>query len=109
MPELEKTRRVFYGAVLASPASFFSQQESLAEIMLRASTLAGDRRHSRYSRLRKAVASGLEDRSVLSAKQPKGKVRRNKLTKVNEAVEPDLPDEVRQRLINLYKDEKDGI
>ena len=77
--------------------------KSLAEILLRASVLAGDRRSLRYPRLRRAVASGLEDASVLSAKQPKGKRRNNTLTKLNEAVEPQLPDDVAARLINLRK------
>ena len=53
----------------------------------------------RYPRLRKAAASGLADASVLRAKQPKGK--RRKL--INAAVDPELPDEVTARLINLQK------
>lgn len=75
-------------------ASLIHWPESLAEILLRASVLSGDRRKVRYPRLRKAVEAGLEDRSVLSAKQPKGKKRQS----VNNAVTPDLPDEVTARL-----------
>jgi hypothetical protein len=39
-------------------------------------------------------------------KQPK---RNIKLTRVNEAVEPELPEEVRARLIKLREGEKEGI
>jgi hypothetical protein len=76
--------------------------ESLAEILMRASTLSQDRRKVRYTRLRKAVESGLEPASVLSAKQSKGK--RRKLNNVG--VDPQLPDDVAARLINLQK--RDG-
>ena len=76
--------------------------ESLAEILLRASTIAQDRRKTRYPRLRKAVEAGLEPASVLSAKQPKGK-RRNLN---NVGGDPQLPDDVAARLINLQK--RDG-
>ena len=75
-------------------ASLLRSPESLAEILLRASTIAQDRRKTRYPRLRKAVADGLEPASVLSAKQPKGKKRRSG----NNAITPDLPDEVTARL-----------
>ena len=54
-------------------------------------------------RLRKAVESGLEDPSAMSAKQPKGKKRNNQVTRSNEAVDPQLPDEVMARLIKLQK------
>lgn len=80
--------------------------ESLAEILLRASALAGDRRKIRYPRLRKAVESGLEDASVLSAKQPKG---RKRIKCINVGVEPELPEEVAARFNKLTKDEKQGI
>ena len=60
--------------------------ESLVGILMRASTIAQDRRKTRYPRLRKAVEAGLEPASVLSAKQPKGKRRRKR----NDAVVPDL-------------------
>ena len=70
-------------ALLQSP-------ESLVQILLRASTIAQDRRKVRYTRLRKAVESGLEDASVLSAKQPKGKRRNIKPTDANAAVDPQL-------------------
>ena len=82
---------VVQSALLQSP-------ESLVEILMRASTIAQDRRKVRYPRLRKAVAAGLEDASVLSAKQPKGKRRNIKLTDTNAAVAPQLPDEVAARL-----------
>ena len=75
-------------------ASLLRSPESLAEILLRASVLSGDRRKVRYPRLRKAVEAGLEPASVLSAKQPRGKKRRSG----NNAVTPDLPDEVTARL-----------
>ena len=79
--------------------------ESLAEILMRASTFSRDRRKTRYPRLRKAVEAGLESASVLSAKQPKGK--RRKLN--NAGVDPQLPEDVatyksemvRARIINL--------
>ena len=75
-------------------ASLLRSPESLAEILLRASVLAQDRRKVRYPRLRKAVASGLEDASVLSAKQQKGKRKRKR----SDAVIPNLPDEIAARL-----------
>ena len=87
-------------------ASLIRSPESLAEILLRASVLAGDRRKVRYPRLRKAVESGLEDISVLSAKQPKGKRRKLNNADVNTAVDPQLPADVAARLINLQK--RDG-
>ena len=60
-------------------------------------------------RTSEAVASGQEDASVLSAKQPKGKKRKNKLTtSSNVAVDPQLPDEVMARLINLRKQGAQG-
>ena len=80
--------------------------ESLAQILLRASALAGDRRKIRYPRLRKAVESGLEDASVLSAKQPKG---RKRIKCINVGVEPELPQDVAARFNKLTKDEKQGI
>jgi hypothetical protein len=42
---------------------------TLTEILLSASALSGDRRKVWYPRLCKAVADGLEDKVVLSAKQ----------------------------------------
>lgn len=72
----------------------------MAEIMLRGSVLASDRRSLRYPRLRKAVEDGLEEREVLSAKQPK---RKMKLQTAVEAVEPVLPDAVADRLMKLQK------
>jgi len=69
-----------------------SSPETLSDILLKASVLSGDRRSERYPRLRKAVASGLEDRKVLSAKQPKKK------TTLNTGVQPDLPDDLTGRL-----------
>jgi hypothetical protein len=83
-------------------ATLLQTPESLAEILMRASTLSQDRRKVRYTRLRKAVEAGLEPASVLSAKQPKGK--RRKLNNVG--VDPQLPDDVAARLINLQK--RDG-
>ncbi|HMG87576.1 MAG TPA: hypothetical protein VK574_17715 [Terracidiphilus sp.] len=75
---------------------------------MRASELAKDRRKVRYTRLRKAVESGLEDASVLSANQPKRKKRNNKLTSSNVAVDPQLPDQVMSRLINLEKQSREN-
>jgi hypothetical protein len=92
-------RQVLRLPVLTYPHPLSS---SLVEILLRASTIAQDRRKTRYPRLRKAVADGLEDASVLSAKQPKSK--RRKLNNVG--VDPQLPDDVAARLINLQK--RDG-
>jgi hypothetical protein len=97
-----ETKQLKTRALLANNTLLVTQPYKLAEILLRGSQLSVDRRKLRYLRLRKAVASGLEDQSVLSAKQPK---RKNKLTHVNEAVEPDLPDEVRARLKKLREDE----
>ena len=93
------------------PAHINQLGTSLAEILLRASVLGGDRRKVRYPRLRKAVEAGLEDASVLSAKQPKGKKRRNTtLTKAaHEGVKPQLTDDIEGRLSNLLDDEKQGI
>ena len=92
------------------PARVSQLGESLAEILMRASVLGGDRRKVRYPRLRKAVEAGLEDASILKAKQPKGKRRNTTLTKaVNEGVNPQLPEEIEGRLSNLRDGEKEGI
>jgi len=86
---------------LADAPLLISQPQTFAEMILRASELSGDRRRTRYVRLRKAMESGLEDPGALSAKQPKGKKRNNQVTRSNEAVDPQLPDEVMARLIKL--------
>lgn len=52
----------------------------------------------RYARLRKAVDAGLEDASVLSAKQPK---RKRLNLQGSNAVEPELPEDVAARLDKL--------
>ena len=55
--------------------------------------------------MRKAVEAGLEDASVLRAKQPKGKRRNIKLTDANAAVDPQLPEEVAARLSRKIEQE----
>jgi len=59
----------------------------LPEILLKGVELAGDRRKTRYDRLRKAIEGGLAQPDELKRKQP-----------VSEAVDPAL-DEVAQRLM----------
>ena len=80
-------------------AALVSSPDSLAGILLRGSVLAGDRRRVRYGRLRKAVADGLEEPGVLSAKQPKRRIIN--LPRSNDGVEPQLPEDVAGRLLNL--------
>jgi len=80
-----------------------SSPRSLAEILLSASQLSGDRRSTRYPRQRKAIATGLESPEILKVKREKRKIH---LPAQNEAVEPDLPQELLDRLIRLRNDEK---
>jgi hypothetical protein len=80
--------------VSASAAYASCKKESIADILLRASVLAGDRRKTRYQRLRAAVANGLAPATVLSAKQPKGK--RGKVS--NQAVDTVLPEALKKRI-----------
>jgi len=89
----------------AVPSLLVSAPRTLAEIMLQASQLSGDRRSLRYPRLRKAAANGLESPDVLKVKRAK---RKPHLPNRNEAVEPDLPQELVDRLIHLPKDEESG-
>ena len=53
--------------------------------------------------MRKAVADGLEPASVLKVKRKK---RNIPLTKASEAIEPELPEEIRARLSNLQDEER---
>ena len=91
--------------VISLQSALLHSPESLAEILMRASTIAQDRRKVRYTRLRKAVEAGLEPPSVLRAKQPKGKRRNIKLTDANAAVDPQLPSEVTARLAKTIEQE----
>jgi len=70
------------------------EKELIADILLRASVLSGDRRKTRYSRLRSAIANGLVPASALSVKQPKGKKRKVS----NEAADPVLPEALIRRI-----------
>ncbi len=87
-------KRVYRLYVEQGKSALLHSPETLVEILMRASTIAQDRRKVRYPRLRKAVEAGLEPAGVLSAKQPKGKRKRRR----NDAVVPDLPDEITARL-----------
>ena len=60
-------------ATAGSPSTppFVTQKESLAGILLRASTLSGDRRAQRYPRLRSAVAAGLVPAGILNTASKK--------------------------------------
>lgn len=87
-----------YNKLPEAPA-LVSRPSTLVDLLLEASQLSGDRRRVRYPRLRKAVADGLEPKSVLSAKQPK---RRKS---VSEAVEPELPEEITGRLYKLQNED----
>jgi hypothetical protein len=77
---------------------FVSDPRTLAEILLSASQLSGDRRSTRYPRQRKAMTDGLASPDVLKVKRGKGKLH---LPTENEAIEPDLPQELLDRLIHL--------
>ena len=68
-----------------------SSLDTLPEILLRGVELAGDRRRTRYSRLRKAVAEGLAPPDAL-------KVKRKPKDERHEAVDPVLSDEMRDRM-----------
>ena len=82
---------MLHTALISSPAT-------LVDLLLEASQLSGDRRKLRYPRLRKAVAEGLESPDVL-------KVKRAKRAK-SDGVDPELPEEVVDRLIHLRNEEK---
>ncbi|MDE2101020.1 MAG: hypothetical protein KGL39_27485 [Patescibacteria group bacterium] len=69
-----------------------SHSVSLAELLLRGSELAGDRRRTRYDRERKASGKPAKRRNTT-------------LTKPNHGVEPELPEEVTGRLLHLRKDD----
>jgi hypothetical protein len=68
--------------------------EKIVAALERANALAGDGRKTRYERLRAAVVNGLAPASVLSVKQPKGKRR----TVHNQAEDPVLPEALKKRI-----------
>jgi hypothetical protein len=66
---IDRFEKLADATVSASTASILAQKETLAEILLRASVLSGDRRKLRYPRLRAAVEAGLEPASVLKVRR----------------------------------------
>ena len=76
---------------LAEYASQPSSLHTLSEILMRGVELAGDRRRTRYFRLRKAVAEGLATAEAL-------KVNRKPRNESHEAVDPTLSDEMMARM-----------
>jgi hypothetical protein len=78
-----------------------SAPQTLAEILLKASVLSGDRRKQRYLRLRKAVSEGLESADVLKVKREKRKIH---LPADSKAIDPELPKELINRLGHLRED-----
>jgi hypothetical protein len=67
-------------AISAPTAHIPAQKESLSEILLRTSVIAGDRRSTRYPRLRAAVGAGLLPANAL-------KVRRNAEKNLSDSAE----------------------
>jgi hypothetical protein len=61
-------------AAISAPTAYnLAQKESLSEILLRALVLSGDRRSTRYPRLRAAVEAGLLPASALKVRRNTGK------------------------------------
>ena len=60
-------------AISAPTAHSLGQKESLSEILSRASVIAGDRRSTRYPRLRAAVGAGLLPANALKVRRNAGK------------------------------------
>jgi hypothetical protein len=61
-------------AAISTPAAhILAQKESPSEILLRTSVLAGDRRSTRYPRLRAAVGAGLLPVNALKVRRNAGK------------------------------------
>ena len=87
-------------------ALLVSSPRKLAEILLAGSQLSGDRRSTRYQRQRKAVAAGLESPEILKVK---GEKRKTHLRNESKAVDPELSQEVIERLLHLARDEKRGF
>ena len=66
--------KTLHAAAISAPtAHILAQKESLSEILLRTSVLAGDRRSTRYPRLRAAVGTGLLLASALKVRRNAGK------------------------------------
>ena len=102
-PGMHETKGATELTKVAAAPLLVSAPRTLAEILLSASQLSGDRRSTRYPRQRKAVADGLASPDVLEVKRAKGKLH---LPTENEAIEPDLPQELLDRLIHLRTEEK---
>jgi hypothetical protein len=77
---IDRFKTLDAAAISAPTARILAQKESLSEILLRTSALAGDRRSTRYPRLRAAVRAGLLPASVL-------KVRRNAEKNLSDSAE----------------------
>jgi len=104
-PGMHETKGATELTKVAAAPLLVSAPRTLAEILLSASQLSGDRRSTRYPRQRKAVAEGLEIPQPLKVKREKRKIH---LPNKNEAIEPDLPQELLDRLIHLRMDENVG-
>jgi hypothetical protein len=71
-PGMDQFEKLTAAAESASTQSILVQKESLAGILLRASTLSVDRRTLRYPRLRSAVAAGLVPPAMLHLRRHSG-------------------------------------
>ena len=70
---IDRFKTLDAAAISAPTAHILAQKESLSEILLRTSELAGDRRSTRYPRLRAAVGAGLLPVNALKVRRNAGK------------------------------------
>ncbi len=70
---IDRFKTLDAAAISAPTARALAQKESLSEILSRTSVLAGDRRSTRYPRLRAAVGAGLLPASALKMRRNAGK------------------------------------
>jgi hypothetical protein len=81
---IDRFKTLDAAAISAPTARILAQKESLSEILPRASALGGDRRSTRYPRLRAAVRAGLAPASSL-------KVRRSPACNLSESRDGNEP------------------